>query len=157
MNGNSNKYRCVVAFTEKGDVFLIDKNVEELVLKHKWYKNKAGYITAWIDKKATSLHRLLMKPNKDMEVDHINHDKADCRLSNMRVCSNSENQANKKLMKNNKSGFKGVTWHKANKTWVARISYYGKRLNLGSFDKIEDAVSVYNKKALDLYGEYARI
>jgi hypothetical protein len=88
------------------------------------------------------------------EVDHINGNPSDNRLSNLREASRSENGANRTIHSNNKSGFKGVTKHR-NK-WAACVRMNNKRYRLGVFDTPELAHKAYLKKAKELHGEYFR-
>lgn len=74
-------------------------------------------------------------------IDHINRDKLDNRLCNLRKLSCSENLQNTKVNSNNKSGFKGVDWAQASGKWQARITLHRKRIPLGYFDSIEDAIA----------------
>ncbi len=89
------------------------------------------------------------------EVDHINGDSSDNRLINLRECTHKQNSANRKLNKNNKTGFKGVEI-KGSK-FVARIRMNGSMKHLGIFIKPEDAAKKYNEFALKLHGEFARL
>lgn len=74
-------------------------------------------------------------------IDHINGDPTDNRLSNLRVVTQRENLCNRRLGKNNSSGFHGVQWHKAAKKWQARIA----QTHLGLFSNIRDAVEARRK------------
>ena len=70
------------------------------------------------------------------QIDHINNIKTDNRIENLRAANNSTNQQNVGLQKNNKSGIKGVSWHKATKKWVVQLGINGKPKHFGCyFDK----------------------
>jgi len=75
------------------------------------------------------------------EVDHINHDRADNRWSNLRQASRSGNMKNCSRHANNTSGVTGVSFHKPNKKWRAFIGVCGKAIHIGMFDNFNDAVS----------------
>lgn len=60
-----------------------------------------------------------------MMIDHINHDRSDNSLHNLRIVSSKGNQRNKPMVKTNNSGAMGVTWHKANKKWRGQYSFTG--------------------------------
>ena len=103
------------------------------------------------------LHRLIMNTPKGMQTDHINGDTLDNRKQNLRICTAAENQRNRGPTKNNKSGFKGVGWHTRNKKWYARIMHNNKRTYLGSFKDKEEAARAYDRKAIELHGEFAKL
>lgn len=110
------------------------------------------------------LHRIIVermqdgKPLEDGQfVDHISGDTLDNRRENLRIATKQQNMANSRLKKNNTSGFRGVSWQKRDKKWKAEIRIDGKKKFLGNFDKKEDAYKAYCDKAIELYGEFARL
>ena len=90
------------------------------------------------------------------DVDHKDVDSSNCRWSNLRPATRTLNIANSSLRKDNASGCKGVSWHKAAGKWVARIGIGGQRIHLGCFDTIEAASSIYEKAAIAAFGSFAR-
>lgn len=110
-----------------------------------------GYIAIAINKKVYSAHRLawlyMTGEWPKYMIDHINGIRDDNRFCNLREATNSENQMNRGIPKNNTSGFKGVCWHKQNCKWVAQIKINGKLTHLGCFEKVEDAHQAYCKGA----------
>jgi hypothetical protein len=89
-------------------------------------------------------------------LDHINGIKHDNRIENLREATRSQNGANRGKEARNTSGFKGVSWYKQNKRWMAHIKFNGKCLCLGYFDDPEEAHHAYKMKALELFGDFAR-
>lgn len=73
-------------------------------------------------------------------IDHINRKKYDNRLKNLRVVTNSENLRNQGLSKRNRSGYKGISWHRRDKKWQCFICDNNKNIYLGGYDNIKDAV-----------------
>lgn len=90
-------------------------------------------------------------------IDHINGDKSDNRLANLREATLSENQHNRGCPITNTSGFKGVSWCRRTKLWHAAIKVSRRSINLGYFDRPEDAAKTYEAAALKYHGEFARM
>ena len=98
-----------------------------------------------------TLSRVIMNVSKEMKVDHINHDTLDNRKSNLRICTQAQNTRNRKKPNTNRSGYKGVCWVKNDRKWKSSVgSYY-----LGLFENKIDAAKAYDKKAKELFGEFA--
>lgn len=89
-------------------------------------------------------------------IDHKNGDTSDNRFENLRQATRRENSANRKLNRNSKTGYKGVTFHKASGKFRARVYAGGTVHDLGGFDRAEDAASAYDKKAAEVHGDFAR-
>ncbi len=119
-----------------------------------------GYLYIGINKKYYGAHRLAWLyvygsfPN-DM-IDHINGNSIDNKIDNLRLSTNTQNQYNQKISKNNTSGIKGVCWHKVAQKWSARIRFNGKRIYLGLFENLELAELVINEARNKYHGEFAR-
>ena len=92
----------------------------------------------------------------DGEIDHINGDRRDNRILNLRLATPSQNQANKLMRSDNTSGVKGVTWDKSRRKWMASIHLNGCRIGLGRFEDIHAAADAYSAAAKEMFGEYAR-
>ncbi len=75
-------------------------------------------------------------------IDHINGNKKDNRIINLRDVTSLINHKNMSIDKRNKSGKTGVTWHKLSKKWIANISVDKRLVHLGYFENIEDAIKV---------------
>ena len=92
--------------------------------------------------------------NKSKYVDHINNNKIDNTISNIRWCTNQENCFNSSLNKNNTSSVKGVSWKKDKQKWRAHITLNSKFIHLGYFLNLDDAKLARQKKAKELFGEF---
>lgn len=92
-----------------------------------------------------------------MHIDHINRDRTDNRVINLRLASRQQNGANRGPTAHNKSGWKGVHWCKHWKKWVAAIVYGGKKRYIGSSHSLYEAVLTYNIYALSLHDPYVYI
>ena len=150
----------VLKYNRNTGVFTWKKNLSRTAREGKsagWYEE--GYICIQVKGRAYRANRLAylyMKGEWPKHlVDHINRVKDDNRWNNLRHATNSQNNINSKKQKNNTSGYKGVSWHKASGKWSVGIGYKGKRQNLGLYNNIQEAADVYNKKAKELYGEFA--
>ena len=85
-------------------------------------------------------------------IDHIDGNKENNTITNIRSCTQQQNMFNKTKSINNKSGYKGVDWN-CNK-WRVRIMIKNKEIYIGSFDCIKEASKAYEAKAKELFGEY---
>ncbi len=85
------------------------------------------------------------------QIDHINGNRSDNRKSNLRLATHKQNMENRKVQKNNKSGFRGVTWDAERNSWQAHISNGGKFIRLGRFATAEDASKAYESASSTLY------
>jgi hypothetical protein len=93
--------------------------------------------------------------NSGIYVDHINRNGLDCRKENLRIATNSQNNMNRGMFKNNTSGYRGV--HRKGNMWRAMIYVSGKQIRLGTFKNIKDAASAYNAAAIQYHGEFASL
>lgn len=135
---------------------LIDDEDFKILSQFTWHFNR--YARAWWKGHGTSMamHRFILK-FPDSEIDHINGNKLDNRKSNLRLATRQENQYNSKLRKNNKSGFRGVHYHKILKKYKASISFKEKDYHLGFYETAIEAARAYDKKALEFGGRFAQL
>lgn len=156
---------------DHAEIFLIDKNNEicakalidlddvDKVKNIKWHRSdlqRSTYYCISNNSEWRRIHRLIMGvTDKDIVVDHINHNGLDNRKSNLRICTSGQNTCNCLTSKNNKSGHKGVYWSKERKKWCAQISINNKTKGLGRYDTIEEAIEAHEKAAKEYYGEFA--
>ena len=90
------------------------------------------------------------------QIDHVNRDRSDNKISNLRAASNYLNQGNRGLNRNNTSGYKGVTFNKKEQAWRAIIRQHGgKRLVFWGFKTPEEAARRYDEELVKKYGEFA--
>lgn len=106
-----------------------------------------GYRAIGLGRRYVKAHRLAFFMVNGREpigvVDHINGDRADNRIANLRECSQVENGQNSKAPRNNTSGYVGVTWHKGRQKWCASIRHNYRGVHLGYFEDREDAYAAY--------------
>lgn len=103
---------------------IIDDNIKEKITKFNWYLSKNGYAFCTSRKNRTLLHRYILGiSNSKIRVDHINRNKLDNRIENLRIANSSQNGMNREKQKNNlTSKYKGVSFDKNGNKWRANIS-----------------------------------
>jgi hypothetical protein len=115
----------------------------------------SGYIILAIYNKSYKAHRVAWAIHYDEwpndQIDHINQNRRDNRICNLRIVTNKENAMNRTIQTNNKSGVVGVSWHKQRNKWIVRIASPDKYLYLGLFSNFADAVEC-RKEAERKYG-----
>lgn len=139
---------------------LVDDDMYEYLIQWKWYAhNMSGKYYAnrrdVITNKTILMHREILGAKKGDIIDHKNGDPLDNRACNLRLCTSKQNSRNSKIHKNNTTGYKGIVLHKPTGKYHSRIVLDGKKLSLGYFDNPVDAALAYDKKALELFGEFA--
>tara|TARA_R100001369_G_C3214878_1_gene148791 strand:+ start:42 stop:539 length:498 start_codon:yes stop_codon:yes gene_type:complete len=120
--------------------------------------DKEGYSILRINYKRYRTHRVVFLMHKGylpVVLDHIDGDRANNRLDNLRPASLSQNQYNRKLNKNNKSGFKGVSYNSRSKMFYASIRHQTQRIFLGSYNTPEEADAVVRAAREELHGNFA--
>ena len=116
-----------------------------------------GYLKASVHGKVQRIHRLVFlyfHGYFPLQIDHIDGNRTNNRIQNLREATSTQNNQNRKAI--GASKIKGVYWHKQSKKWVAAICIRRKNIHLGSFEKIEDAALVATKARKELHGEFAR-
>lgn len=105
---------------------LVDDDLFEYLNQWKWHVSTNGYAVHTTSRKIGKqkvifMHRLISKTPNGFDTDHINRNKLDNRLVNLRIVTRQINAFNVSPQKNNKSGITGVTWVTRDKKWMARI------------------------------------
>lgn len=104
------------------------------------------------------MHREIIHCLRNREVDHRNGDGLDNRKENLRPCTHLQNVKNLKISrKNNRSGFKGVSFDSENQKWQAHIQSDNKNMRLGRFSTKEEAAGAYNEAAKKYHREFASL
>lgn len=143
---------------KNGKCALVDDDDYEYLSQFDWNGKSGpyGYARRTENGKTILMHREILKPKKESRVDHINGIVLDNQKSNLRLGNHSDNICNRKLNKNNTSGFKGVRQVKSGKLWEARIQKSGAPISIGYYRSKHDAMIAYDAAATVLHKAFAR-
>lgn len=154
----------------KGKAVIVDDDDLKVVVQFRWSalnsRQKEQHRNHWYaqrthceplgKKQGRLLHRELMSAQKGQQVDHINGNGLDCRRSNMRIATRSQNCHNRKGWVHRSFPYKGIG--KSTRSWNASIFLPGrKRLYRGGFATAEDAALAYDEMAREHFGEFAAL
>lgn len=125
----------------KGLYAIVDDDDFEMLSRHSWCMDVGGgYPMTRYKTKAIRMHKMVKDAPAGLYVDHINRNKLDNRKSNLRIVTNSQNMLNTGMYLNNTSGYKGVTYSKRDKKWIAQAKLNYKNIVLGRFKDKESAI-----------------
>lgn len=142
----------------QGKYALVDDEDYEELSMYKWHtvsSHKTFYATrvtrvGWKIGRMY-MHQAILGSKDGLEADHINRNGLNNQKKNLRLVTRSENCFNRGKRSDNSSGFIGVTWRKREKDWRARITFYGKRIELGQFKKKSHAIAAYRSARKELH------
>lgn len=139
----------------QGKITLIDDEDWPLMSQHTWcaHQNTPGH---WVAESGGSLllHRLIAGAKKGEMVDHWDGNSLNNQRSNLRVCTNSQNQQNSRS-RGGSSRFKGVSWYTRHQKWRVAFNWNGKTIFIGYFDDEIEAAKAYNAAILPRAGQFA--
>jgi len=149
----------------QGKVAIVDDRDYDWLNQFKWraYKDyKMFYAMRSCSKgppTIEAMHRkvlgLIYRDGK--QVDHIDGDGLNNQRNNLRICNHAQNQQNQRIQVGGTSRYKGVSWGKRNKRWIVEIRKNGATSYVGSFKDEVKAAKAYDKRAKELYREFARL
>jgi hypothetical protein len=148
----------ILALGNSAETALVDEEDFPILSRYSWRIDPKGYVVTGMCGTTVRLHRFILNPNKNVQLDHKNHNKLDNRKDNLREATNSQNQHNvPKTKRVTSSRYKGVHLRKdlKEKQWSARGSLGNKRVTLGYYLTEEEAAEAYNTFARENYGEFA--
>lgn len=152
----------------QGYVALVDDDDYEFLSQYKWhldrhphnlYAKRNSLASEGLGRRMRfPMHRIIMKvTDKNIVIDHKDGNGLNNQKSNLRICSHPQNMMNRKPNKNGVSRYKGVYYDKDAKRWRAGVALNNRTYSVGRFKTEIEAAMAYNKKALELYGEFAQI
>lgn len=152
----------MIVYSKRHKKYIIARISEEsfgLVKNMTWTLNNNGYLITRINKKYVLLHRYVLKLTSDDKccVDHINRNIFDNRIVNLRKVTSSINIINSKIMSNNTSGYKGITWDKTRDKWKVSLSMNKHTYNIGRFDDLESAIKARREAEEKYHREFLPI
>lgn len=171
-----NSFEYGVGYDSNGREFYFDKEDYDLIRNYCWIvhvnkrKRKDGTVEERVKvmangkyhngkRKAVLLHRLVMglydTEYCNNQVDHWDRNPLNNQKSNLRICTNQQNSANKGIRSCNTNGLIGVRFK--NGKYTARIGYNYEHIWLGAYDTQYEAAKAYNDKAIELFGEFANL
>jgi len=133
----------------KNKFAMVDDEDYEMLSQYRWYFNRYAYTD--IKEYSISMHRILLGLEKGdgKQTDHINHNKLDNRRCNLRIATQSQNNANRKC--------KGVHFLSKRNLWRAMISKNGKRCHIGLYNSEKEAIEAHYKANQEIHGEFAYV
>lgn len=157
-----------------GKFALLDDEDYEYINKFSWIcsKNKHNFylarqgnkndLCAGMYKKTIFMHRVILNQLKGTIVDHIDGNGLNNQKSNLRIVTPSQNMMNRRKNKNTASDYKGVSLNKRKLrgkpySWMSTISINNKKMTIGRYDSQIEAAKAYDKKAKELFGEFAKL
>mgnify|MGYP000968942469 CR=1 FL=1 len=149
----------------QGQFAIVDDEDFEYLNQWKWFADKHAK-TYYAVRNTKTKPRTIVSMHKQLTgfdiTDHIDCNGLNNCKSNLRKATYAQNAANRRVMKNSKTGVKGVSIHtdtkdREKKMYVAHISFMGKQKNLGWYPTIEEASEAYKKAAEEIHGEFKRL
>ena len=103
------------------------------------------------------MHRLILGLDDGVQCDHENHNGLDNRRQNLRPADNSQNAANRPHVARGSSPYRGVWWNKRRMRWYVTVRFQDQQIHVGTFEDETAAALAYDRKARELFGEFALV
>lgn len=138
---------------------IVDDDMFDYLSQFKWRIDRNGYILRGTRKnghyKNIWMHQEVISVQEGFKADHIDRNKYNNTRKNLREATPQQNRMNQPAREKGVSQYKGVSWHKRVKRWVANLGAKGHKKHLGCFDTEIEAAKAYDKRAKELFGEFA--
>jgi hypothetical protein len=122
-------------------------------------KSTSSYGSVMVDKKSYCIHKVIFCMHHGYipeQVDHIDRNRSNHKIENLRPATNGLNSMNKVVQSNNKLGIKNVCWNNTHRKWLVQVNAFGKRVVSKMFDNLELAELVALEARNKYHGEFAR-
>lgn len=154
-----------IILLSQGKQAIVDAEDYDFLMQWKWSAGKSTsgnfYATRSIyepgSKTSVLMHRVILGSPAGLQVDHRDGNGLNNTRSNLRLATPAQNNRNRRRSSVNRSGFKGVCWHRERRKWRAQITINNKSVHLGYFSSREEAANTYKNAAIETYGEFARM
>lgn len=141
-----------------GGAWIVDDDKFNMLNEYEWHSHENGYAVTFGNGTVKSMHRLLIDCPDGLQVDHKNNMPNDNRIENLRICTRSQNEANKRKMKGKSTEYKGVTDRDGSyEVSIRNPNNNSKKTYIGRYTNIIAASNVYNHFAEKFYGEFAKL
>jgi hypothetical protein len=142
----------------RGGFAIVDADDYEKLAKYTWYcehNSNTSYAVRRKNRKRIYMHRQILNAPKGKVVDHKDSNGLNNRKSNVRLCTKTQNMRNRRPWLRCSSKYKGVSLDECGNKWRARITFNRKKIHIGNFDDEIEAARAYDRKAKELFGEFA--
>jgi hypothetical protein len=140
----------------KGKYVLLDDDDYVWAAHFKWHAKKGGYPARRNGPNThIFLHNELVSPPSGLLVDHKDGDVLNATRSNLRLCTKSQNQWNRRRFGMERKGRIGVFWDTSRSMWSAQLRMYDSIIHIGRFDDEHEAMYVYDQFTIQLRGQFA--
>lgn len=146
----------------RGYVSLVDVEDYEYLSHWKWHASERHNVVRARRNdysngkhKIVYMHRVIMNAPNGFVCDHIDFNGLNNTKSNLSLCSIQDNSCHARKFRKSSSIYKGVSWNKCKRCWIAYITKNRKIYYLGQYSNEEEAAVAYNKAAVELFGEFA--
>jgi hypothetical protein len=135
----------------------------EFLNQFSWYRFPNGYVCTNIQvarrkQKTVMIHRAITLVPENYVVDHKDGNPLNNQRENLRISTVAQNAQNRrKMSKPTSSKYKGVNWDKTRNKWRTAITHERKTIQIGRFETEIEAALAYNRKARELFGEFALV
>lgn len=142
-------------FLNTGEGVRVDDDDYPLLVRHRWFLSGGKYAATTIGSRAeVRMHEFILPSRPGFVADHKNGEMLDNRKCNLRYATASQNSQNK-TRAHGQSKYKGVHFLKDKNRWRSSVSLNGKHFHCGTFKTEEEAARARDKKANELFGEFA--